>query len=91
MSGSQKKKSTFKNNLQNSEQLLLLLSSNRHHVDSGMGQAGDKLRLMKTRVVMIMTGRASGRTGDSEYQAFGKLEVLVTEDLEAKLSICHMV
>lgn len=56
-----------------------------------MGQAGDKLRLMKTRVVMMMTGRASGRTGDSEYQAFGKLEVLVTEDLEAKLSICHTV
>lgn len=56
-----------------------------------MGQAGDKLRLMKTRVVMMMTGWASSRTGDSEYQAFVKLEVLVTEDLEAKLSICHTV
>lgn len=56
-----------------------------------MGQAGDKLRLKKTRVVMMMTGRASDRTGDSEYQAFRKLEFLVTEDLEAKLGICHIV
>lgn len=71
--------------------MLLLLSSNGHHVEGGMGQAGDKLRLKKTRVVMMMTGRASDRTGDSEYQAFRKLEFLVTEDLEAKLGICHIV
>lgn len=75
--------------MQNSEQLLLLVSAvtNGHHVESGMGQAGDKLRLMKTRVVMMMTSRASSRIVDLGYLAFGKLEFVVAEDLEVELCI----
>lgn len=64
------------------------ICSNGHHAESGMGQTGYKLRLMKTRVVMMMTNKASGRTGDSEYLAFGKLEFAVAEDLDVELCIC---
>lgn len=42
---------------------------------------------MKTRVVIMMTNKASGRIGDSGYLAFGKLEFVVAEDSDIELCI----